>query len=236
MAILDIIASNIYDRPIYFAVTCRQEKLFGLDDYMQLEGLSLRIVPVKSTSDPNYGIIGSGRVNADAIYDNVMNKFRWGNFDKYDLFVDRSYAPSVQSIQLSIRRAAFELLRQNDEERAVALVDRWFEAFPHKNFPYDYRTMYMLGIYFQANAYDKAKPHMEILAQETADYLNYYNSLDPRIIDSSYDTDYRLSLRTMIDLKEEARRAGDSEFSSVLENLFAAFDLQETQPDGQLRD
>ena len=54
-------------------------------------------------------------------------------------------------------------------ERATDLIDKYFEVFPHMNFPYDYRTMYMLSVYFQAGAYDKAKPHLEILARETAD-------------------------------------------------------------------
>ncbi|MBV6653104.1 MAG: hypothetical protein KI786_05080, partial [Mameliella sp.] len=100
LAILDVIGSNLWDRPIYFAVTARQEKLFGLDDYMQLEGLALRIVPVKTPSETQYGIIGSGRVDGEKVYENVMNDFKWGNFDQEKLFVDRSYAPSVQSHQL----------------------------------------------------------------------------------------------------------------------------------------
>jgi hypothetical protein len=231
IAVLDIIASNLWERPVYFAVTCRPEKLFGLADYMQLEGLALRIVPVKSQSDPNYGIIGSGRVDADAVYENVMDKWKWGNFDKFDLFVDRSYMPSVQSIQLSIRRAAFELLRREDNERAIALIDKYFEAFPHMNFPYDYRTLYMLSVYFQAGAYDKAKPHLEILADETADYLAYYNSLSQRIVDSSYDTQFQLALRTMLDIKREAQRANDEEFLQYLEEIFKAYDPELSEQD-----
>lgn len=225
LAILDIVASNISERPVYFAVTCRPEKLFGLGDYMQLEGLGLRVIPIKSQSDPQYGILGSGRVNTEKAYKNIMEKFRWGNFDKMDLFVDRSYAPSVQSIQLAARRTAFALAREGKMDMAVSLIDKYFEAFPHMNFPYDYRTMYMLGIYFQANQFEKAKPHMEILAEETLDELEYYESLPPRIIETSYETEYQLALRTMLDLKEEAERSGDTEFLGRLELMFAPFNI-----------
>ncbi|MDV7398611.1 hypothetical protein RZS08_44815, partial [Arthrospira platensis SPKY1] len=62
LAVLDIIVSNIHERPIYFAVTCQQEKLLGLQPFMSLEGLALRITPVGSQGDPGFGIIGSGRV------------------------------------------------------------------------------------------------------------------------------------------------------------------------------
>ena len=83
---------------IYFAVTCRQDKLFYLDDYLQLEGLYPAHCSQRSQSEPQYGIMGSGRVNTDAVYENVMEKFRWGNFDKYKMFVDRSYAPVYKAI------------------------------------------------------------------------------------------------------------------------------------------
>ncbi len=231
LAILDIIASNLWERPIYFAVTTRQSKLFGLDDYMQLEGLALRIMPVKSESDPVYGIIGSGRVAPEIVYENVMNKFRWGNFDKKRLYVDHSYAPSIQSHQLAIRRAAFAFLKQGERDKAIELVNKYFEAFPHMNFRYDYRTMYMLAVLFQADAYEEAKPHMEILAQETTEYLAFYDSIDPSIIESSFRTDYALAYQTMEDLIREVEKAGDTAFLEELKAKFAAYKLD--VPEGQ---
>lgn len=235
LAILDIIASNLWERPIYFAVTCRQEKLFGLDDYMQLEGLALRITPVKSKSEPQYGIIGSGGVDGDKVYENVMNKFQWGNFDKYDLFVDRSYAPSVQSHQLSIRRAALQLVQDGEKEKAMELIDKYFEAFPDMNFPYDYRAYYMIGVYLQAGDFQRAKPHLETLASRTEDELNFYNSVDIDVLESSFETQYMLAMRTMEDILRAAR-ANDEAFAKELEARFAPFQIQSPEnimPNGQ---
>ncbi|MCB0572001.1 MAG: DUF2723 domain-containing protein, partial [Phaeodactylibacter sp.] len=229
IAILDIISTNLWKRPIYFAVTCRQDKLFGLDDYMQLEGLALRIVPVRTPSDAQYGIIGSGRVNADAVYENVMDKFRWGNFDKYDMFVDQSYAPSIQSHQLSMRRAALKLLQDGDKERALSLIDKYFEVFPNMNFPYDYRAYYMISVYLQADAYDRAKPHLQILAKEMADHLAFYNALPPDVLESSYETDYLLAMRTKDDIMRAAEQNKDDTFSQYLKGLFAPFEIEETE-------
>ncbi|WP_246141537.1 glycosyltransferase family 117 protein [Phaeodactylibacter luteus] len=235
LAILDIIASNLWERPIYFAVTCRQEKLFGLDDYMQLEGLALRITPVKSKSEPQYGIIGSGGVDGDKVYENVMNKFQWGNFDRYDLFVDRSYAPSVQSHQLSIRRAALQLVQDGEKEKAMELIDKYFEAFPDMNFPYDYRAYYMIGVYLQAGDFERAKPHLETLANRTEDELNFYNSVDMDVLESSFETQYMLAMRTMEDILRAAR-ANDEAFAKELEARFAPFQIQGPEnimPNGQ---
>ena len=223
IAILDIIASNLWERPVYFAVTCRQEKLFGLQDYMQLEGLSLRITPVKSKSDDLYGLVGNGRVNTEAVYNNVMNKYKWGGFDEHELFVDRSYAPSVQSHQLAIRRTAFELIREGEPEKAVEMIDKYFEAFPHMNFAYDYRAYTMIGVYLQAGQYDKAKPHLEILADEIRDRMEFYTSLDQETLSLSYNDEYRFTDQIMESMVGDAQRSKDDEFVKRLEELFKPY-------------
>ncbi len=232
LAILDILGSNLWERPIYFAVTTRQEKLFGLDDFAQLEGLALRIIPVKSQGNSQYGLIGAGRVDPDSVYHNVMNEFKWGNFDKYKLFVNDSYQPSVQSHQLAMRRAAEEFVRRGENEKAKELILKYFEVFPHMNFPYDYRTMFMLTTLEDANAYEEAKVHIDILAEETADYLAFYNSIDPALLQSSFRRDYALAMNTMQDLKNMAKRNNDSEMTERLNQLFAPFEMAQTP--GQL--
>jgi hypothetical protein len=219
LAVLDIIANNMDERPIYFAVTSRQEKLLGLQDYMQLEGLALKIVPIKSDSDASYGIIGSGNVNSDKVYDRVVNKFRWGGFDKYDLFVDESFAPSVQSHQLVIRRAAFDLIGKGQNPKAIDLIDAYFKGFPANNFPYDYRSYYMIEGYIAAGAFDKAKPHLEILAKETGEKLRFFSSLKQEMISSSFNNEFMLFNRIKGDLVNSASRIGDNEFVTRLEKL-----------------
>lgn len=223
IAVLDIIGSNIMDRPIYFAVTCRPDKLEGMADYMQLEGLAMRIVPIKTPSDPTFGIIGSGRVNDDKSFSNITTKFKWGNFDKVKTFIDRSYMPSVQSIRFVMLRTALDMLRKKDNARAVALIDQYFKAFPHMNFPYDYNAMYMINVYLEAGAYDKAKPHIQILAKETAQFLKFYASLDQETLESSFAREYAMTNRAKDDMIRGVDKAGDTAYKAELEKLFAPY-------------
>jgi hypothetical protein len=225
LAVLDIIANNALERPVYFAVTCRPEKLQGLDDYMQLEGLTTKIVPVKSTSEKPFGLIGNGRVAGDKVLDRVMNKFRWGNFDKEQMFVNRSYQPSIQTTQFAILRTALDFARKGEKEKAVKILDKQFEAFPNFNFPYSAQTMYFIDAYVQAGAYDKAKKHIQILADNLYNNLQFYNSLESTDKNGSFQQDFMSDMQTKEQLLRIVEQSGDSAFKAELDKKFAAFKL-----------
>lgn len=228
LAVLDVIVSNIWERPVYFAVTCRPDKMFGLADYMQLEGLGLRIIPVKSQSEQGLYVYGNGRVSVDKIYDNVMNKFKWGNFNNVETFIDRSYGPSIQSHRVIIMRAARAAQRQGDKQKAIDLITKYLESFPNFNFTYDYNTWQMLKVMIDAGGYEQAKPHIQTLANETLDHLEFYQSLDPKHLEretGSFGQDFELAMGTQFAIKREVEKAKDEEFLKQLEDMFAEFDL-----------
>jgi hypothetical protein len=227
IAVLDVIASNIWDRPVYFAVTCRPDKMFGLNDYMQLEGLALRIVPVKSQSEQGMIQYGYGRVATDILYDNVMNKYRWGNFDTHETFIDHSYGPSIQSQRVVILRAARRLVDKGQHEKAINLLEKYLQAFPNFNFPYDWNTMQILNTMIDAGGYDKAKPHLEILAKETFEHLTFYESIDPKFTerDGSFGQDYALAMNAKDLMLQAVKKQGDTAFLQKLEEMFKSFQM-----------
>ena len=46
--LLDLLATNNWERPVYFAITVGRENYLGLEEYFQLEGLAFRVVPIKT--------------------------------------------------------------------------------------------------------------------------------------------------------------------------------------------
>jgi len=229
LAILDVIASNINERPIYFAVTGRSEKMFNLQDYMQLEGLALRIVPVKTEMSNDRRMFGSvygaGRVARDIVYRNAMEKFAWGNFDKEKLYVNYSYGPSIQSFHIMFLRTAQDYLKHGDKEKALALAKKYLEVFPDMNFPYDYRTMRFLSLMVEAGAYEETKPHLKKLANRLENMLTFYFSLDDRDLEAGFSQDLGLTLRTKDDLVALVKKQEDDAFATELEKQFKDFDL-----------
>lgn len=228
LAILDVISSNINDRPIYFATTCINEKLMGLNDYMQLEGLALRIVPKKTPSQRGFGIYGSGDVSVDIAYDNIMNKWKWGNFDKVDTYVDGNYLAAVQSMRLGMLRVSSELLKRKDTKRAGDVAKKFFEAFPHMNFPYDAGIVTFIGILVQTEDYEDAKKHIRILAEESKQYMEFYESLDNDDFKAfADDMEYRLSgLREAMMLSKQVK---DPEFEQEIEGMIGQYAKQQNR-------
>jgi hypothetical protein len=226
IAILDIINSNIYERPIYFAVTTKNEKLMGLNDYTQLEGLGLRIIPVKSRSNKSMQIFGSGRTASEKIYDNVMNRWRWGNFDKFDTHINTSYGAEINAMKMAMNRASRDLANKGDKEKAVALSKKYFEAFPHFNFPYDYSILPFVEILINEEEYEDAKKHMRILAEESYQQMNFFLSLDDEDIDS-FEKQIQIAQVSINGILRNAGEVKDDNFKQEMEALIGEFDYSQ---------
>lgn len=232
LAIMDIITSNIWDRPIYWAVTCREDRLMGLEDYLQLEGLGLRLVPVKGRSQPEYGIVGSGNVNTDLAFDNIMNKWAWGNFDKKHLFVNKSYLPSLQTMKLSMIRLGRQLVIEGKKDKAVALSDKFFEAFPTMNFAHDQFSAYMADNYARAGNNEKAAAKVREIAQQAQEQFQYYDAQEPKF-KTAYKQDMQFLMGTVQTLMGTAAQMKDQALMQELEKQFEAY-MPKMPPGGNL--
>jgi hypothetical protein len=81
--ILDLIAHFGWKRPVYFAGQADRDTYLGLSDYLQMEGLNYRFVPVKTE---NKG--GLGRTDTEKMYKNLMEVYRYGNVHADGVLVD----------------------------------------------------------------------------------------------------------------------------------------------------
>ena len=229
LAVLDVIASNINDRPIYFATTCKNEKLQGLNDFLQLEGLALRLIPKRTPSDRSLAIYGSGKVALDKLYTNVMEDWKWGNFDTKDLFVDKNYMAAVQAMKMSLLRSSSLLSQAGDHQRAADLAKKYFEGFPHMNFAYDAGVMPFINVLARAKEYEEAKKHMRILAEECDQWMQFYVSLDQEDF-QQFQQDMSFSLRAIDDLIRTSTMMEDPAFAKEMQDKLAKYQDELSTP------
>ncbi len=221
LAVLDIIANNMYDRPIYFTVTNQESNLMGLDSFMRLEGLALRFMPIKKEGQKQqFGVIGSGDIDSGKCSDLFQNTFRWGGMDQHDLFVTDSFRNIYNAHKSVIERTAIAFLNNSEKEKAIAMCNKYFEVFPHKNFPYDVNILNLIRIYDHAGAYQLAKPHLEILAKEAHQHLRFYESLSEVDLQRGFSQDQRAFVQVTQELRRLANKNGDAEFLKYMESKF----------------
>lgn len=151
--VLDLIAHNNWKRPIYFAVTTGDEAYVGLKKYFQLEGLAYRFVPIKQTEREE---AQGGRVNTEAMYDNMMNKFLWGGLDKKGVSLDENCVRMVGNLRMQMGILAGALMNEGKDKKAIAVLDKCLEVMPDENVAYDATVFTICATYYELRQTAKA--------------------------------------------------------------------------------
>ena len=216
--LLDFLAQNNWKRPVYF-VTGGHDDALGLEEYFQLEGFAYRLVPIKTAGAT--GFLEMGRINVDAMYENLMNKFRWGRMNEPDVYLDfynkRTF--SVIKIRNNFTRLAEGLMQQGKKDSAIAVLDRCMELMPYERIPYDIFSVGMAEIYYGCNANDKANNIVDQYAAVCEEELNYYFSLRPSI-GNAVDYEKRVNLQILQELVRLTKQFNQEERATLLESQF----------------
>jgi tetratricopeptide (TPR) repeat protein len=172
--VLDLIAHNNWERPIYFSITVGSspKDYFWLTDYFRLEGLAYRYVPIKNPEQSqgyNYGF-----VDTDRMYDNLMNKFEFGNANDPSVYLDETNRRMASNFRNIYARLGLALARKGEKERAVEVLDRIMDEMPEHSYPFNFFIMGIIEAYYQAGAIEKGNALVETFADRLESELRYY--------------------------------------------------------------
>lgn len=132
LILLDIIASNFPERPIYFSVTVDQRKQMGLERYMQREGLAWRLVPIDvQPRNPNAKQFN----NSDLMYE-CVKKWEWGGLDESEVPLDETAIRTAKMLRGNVIFTAQLLQSEGDTARAYEMMKLAIEKYPQYNVPY----------------------------------------------------------------------------------------------------
>ncbi|MDR3180961.1 MAG: DUF2723 domain-containing protein [Prevotellaceae bacterium] len=192
MMILDLLANNDWERPVYF-VSMGVDPAFDLRNYFQYLGFTYKLMPLREAPGKQ-GIL----INTDELYDKMMNVYRWGNMNKKGVFVDYNNSLTL-AVVLNVRnmhaRLAENLMSKRRNEEAVAVLDSAMARMPACNFPLnisnDYNDVVIMNIiklYYQLGETGKA----DTLAQEFVDLTEKNLVFFSKLRDASHDLELNL--------------------------------------------
>jgi MFS family permease len=218
LMVLDMIANNNWERPIYFAITIGRDKYMNLQDYFQLEGLAYKLVPIKSQSDG----ISFGMVNTRLMYANVMENFKWGNMNDPKVYIDENNARMMMNIRNTFDRLAESLVAEGQNDKAIKVLDRGIELIPHKIVPYNYFSLLMSETYFKAGQPEKAKEIITTMMNSYKEQLDYYFKMKPAMR-NSVDDDIQRSLYFMREINMICTRNNQPELLKAVSATFNSY-------------
>lgn len=174
LLVLDLVAKTDWKRPLCFSITSGRSSYMGLDPYFRQDGMVYTFVPVQRKSFDKQ----IGWVNTDIMYDNVMNKFKWGRIDKTELYVDNVMLRQLQNFRNVFNRLVKALAVEGKKDKAEEVLDRCMKVLPENNVPYGFLTYTLIESYYRIGAVDKAEKYAKRFRDIAVNDLDYYLRLD----------------------------------------------------------
>ena len=170
LMILDMLQTNNWERPIYYAITVNPDQFVGLDGYFEQTGLAYQIVPKQA----NKG------TNTEKMYDNVMNKFKWGGVDKPGVYIDENVMRMCKSYRMALfNKLAEDLLKEGKSEKALNVLNKCMEVLPPENVPLDYTALTTGELYYALDQDEKAEEVFTGIAENAMRNIDWFFRLRP---------------------------------------------------------
>ena len=191
LMMLELIANANWERPIYVATTVGQENYMNLGENFVQEGLANRITPFHTHDTDSRGnlipVAGVTNFDTEKVYDNVMNKYKYGNVSQKGIYLDETVTRMCYTHRRLLSTLAMNLINEGKTDKAKAVLDKCEKELPGYNVPHDYASgsIDMARAYNLTGQKEKAQQMVDLLWKKSQQYLQWYCSLDGYRFDGS---------------------------------------------------
>ena len=147
-----------------------------MEKYFIQEGLAYRLAPVK-IDKPEQGEFGM--IDPKVMYDNMMNKFSWGNAADPKVYLDENNKRMFSNFRRIFGTLGKELLLKGDTVKAVEAAHRGLEIVPSSKMPYDFFTIGIAEVLIIAGKTEEGEKLLNDVMTYSKEYLDYAISLKP---------------------------------------------------------
>lgn len=214
--LMDLMAYNNWERPMYFAITVSSDTYQNLDKFFQLEGLTYRIVPIEAQR------IGGryGKIDTEIMYNNLMNVYRWRSIADPKVYINENSTRIISNYRNIFGRLALALADENKKDSAVKVADKCMEVIPPQNVPFNFFALTLIESYYKAGAVEKGAEYSKIYMEQCAEELAFLLGLPERFM-GNVKNDTELNMYILQELYRMAATFEKGEHQKQLEELFA---------------
>ena len=179
LVVLDILAHNNWERPMYYTAP-QHSGTVKLDNYLELQGLSYRLIPVKGETQSR----STGMVNTDIMYDNLMNKFRYTNLNNPKVYQDENCRRMIQNLKSNFNRLASALIKEGKPSKAAEVLAKQEKVIPMRVIGYSALDVETANLWYQAGDKVKGRDTAKFAFDNIRNKAEYYASLTPTFYQS----------------------------------------------------
>ena len=121
LMMLELLANTNWERPVYIAISVGTQNQLGLGNHFIQEGLAHRFTPFnwEKLGRVLKSDVGQGfAIDSEKMYDNLMNKFKFGGIDNPDIYLDETVLRMCYSHRRMFSQLAKQLLLEGKNEKA----------------------------------------------------------------------------------------------------------------------
>ena len=181
LMILEMLANANWERPLYMAITVGSDNHMNLTNNFLQEGLAYRITPFNNTA------LGR-RIDSEKMYDNLMNKFKFGGIDNPDVYLDETVHRMCDTHRRLFVQLASQLIKEGKNDKALKALDYCQKVIPASTVRHDYLfggSKEMAEDYRLLGQPMKAAEILDQLANNSLEYITWYMSLGDSYFSSS---------------------------------------------------
>jgi hypothetical protein len=210
LAILDLLANNNWERPVYLDLSVVNTSGLKFNGYLQNEGFAFRLVPIKNpTNEPS--------INTDILFNRLMNQFVWGNLNDKKIFIDENLRNTIEVVQIknNFFLLAEKLYEEGKKEKAKQVIEKLYSILPVEKYDVSYYDILIASVLYQLSENGKGDQLMKTIADSGFGKIDFYLSLGPDYI-QSYQREVN---REISILKELVRIAGFSDRKELIKEI-----------------
>ena len=177
LMMLDIVTNNNWKRPIYFSGGAfDSEDYIWMKEYLQLEGMVYKLVPVKTALSKDASPLEMGQIDTDKMYEKVM-KWDWGNSESPKIYHDPETRKNSITYRTNLSRLMNQLIIEGKKDMAKNIIDLAMTKMPLEYFDYYSILEPFTDGYYKIDEKAKAQQLLEKLIGKYQENLNYYGKL-----------------------------------------------------------
>lgn len=220
LMMLEMLANCNWERPIYMAITVGSENHLNLGNNFMQEGLAYRITPFNTTEL-------NARIDSEKMYNNLMNKFKFGGIDKPGIYIDENTLRMCYTHRRMFAQVIGQLIKEGKNDMALRALEYAEQVIPAYNVPQDYQSgsKDLAEAWFAVGRPEKGEAMLDDIANKSVEYITWYLSMDNRrLAVSNQECMYHFYL--LDEITKSLERNGStaaSNYSTQLDELYRLY-------------